>query len=273
MSHEASSWAVRQTVGSQGPKMLLVMLANHADKAGVCYPGQALLAAECECRRETISRHMKHLEDAGLIVRLERRRLNRSRTSDWVVLAPGMECGEMIPPNAEDYPAAVVEARSCAKSSCEDFAPSHVRISGGPEPSVEPSALRGRENARVRIAGKPVDPAAWALVAGVLAEFNAQTGRKLRLLTSAGEASDAAKRIHRCVKAYPDIDAAKYADIIRRTLASQWWGTDEPGIGVVFGPKVFEDNITRPGIQRRRPGSTSSGDLIAVLNAKIGDRP
>jgi hypothetical protein len=49
---------------------------------------------------------------------------------------------------------------------------------------------------------------------------------------------------------YRDLELEDYADIVRRTLASRWWGDGEPTPGVVFGPKVFEDNITRPGVRR-----------------------
>ena len=104
--------------------------------------------------------------------------------------------------------------------------------------------------ARPRISGRLVNAEHWQRTAAVLESFNDQTGRNLRLLTSAGEPSEAAKRIYGRVRAYPDITTAKHEDIIRRTLASRWWGDDPPSIGVVFGPNVFEENITRPGIPK-----------------------
>ena len=79
----------------------------------------------------------------------------------------------------------------------------------------------------------------------VLAEYNRQAGANLRLMTSAGKPSEAAKRIYLRIRDYPDITFDEYADIIRRTLASRWWGSGSPSIGVVFGPNVFEDNIAR----------------------------
>lgn len=131
----------------------------------------------------------------------------------------------------------------------------------------------GRACANVKISGKPVNAEHWQRTAGVLDLFNAHADRNLRLLTSAGEPSEAAKRIYGRIRAYPDIALAKHEDIIRRTLASQWWGHGPPSIGVVFGPNVFEENITRPGLPRRNGnGQMSKGEMIARLNAKIGDR-
>ncbi len=111
--------------------------------------------------------------------------------------------------------------------------------------SLRSPSARTRARGGVLISGKPVKPEAWELTETVLAEFNRQTSSKLRLRKSSGEPSEAAKRIYGRVAAYPDITFAEHQDIIRRTLSSRWWGTDRPSIGVVYGPKVFEDNITR----------------------------
>jgi hypothetical protein len=96
----------------------------------------------------------------------------------------------------------------------------------------------------------------WHLTTEVLAEYNRQTGSKLRAMTSAGKPSEASKRIYMRIKDYPDITFDEFADIIERTLASRWWGKDSaPTIGVVFGPNVFEDNITRkPGGKNDKQG-------------------
>lgn len=104
-----------------------------------------------------------------------------------------------------------------------------------------------RTATKLRIGGRPVDPGAWNLTARILAEWNAQTSRRWRLLKSSGEPSECAKRIYGRVLAYPDLTLAQHADIIRRTLASRWWGSGPASIGVVYGPNVFEDNIDRPG--------------------------
>lgn len=261
MSHEATSWAFAQQGLASGTKFLLVAIANHADKFGVCFPGRKYLADDCCTAPKTVTDNMGKLEAAGLIARCERRRKNGSRTSDWIVLAPhaGATRFPMLDAPMEEFPSQVAAlARSSNESSgyesCGDESgPGQVTFSGGPEPSVEPSVDRSAARARatLKFAGKPVDPEAWSLTDLVLEEYNRQTGRKWRLVTSGGQLSEAAKRIYGRVVTYPDLELEDHADIIRRTLASKWWGSEpNPGIGVIYGEKVFEDNIDRPGVPK-----------------------
>jgi hypothetical protein len=118
----------------------------------------------------------------------------------------------------------------------------------------EDSSLRSEgesaRGARPKVSGKEVNVEAWLLTGEVLAEFNQQAGKKLRLLSADGSPSEAAKRVYGRVMKYRDLELEDYADIIRRTLASRWWGDGEITPGVVFGPKVFEDNIARQGVSR-----------------------
>lgn len=109
------------------------------------------------------------------------------------------------------------------------------------------------EGACVRVSGKVVNETAWALTEQIVAEFTSQTGLKLRVLTSSGDPSEAAKRVYGRVVKYSDISFEEHRDIIARTLASKWWGSNQPTIGVVYGPKVFEENITRPAESLSKP--------------------
>jgi Helix-turn-helix domain len=71
-------WAIAQQVKPPARKLVLVALANHADNDGICYPGQALLARECELSIRELQRHLAALEEpeAGLISRERRKREN-----------------------------------------------------------------------------------------------------------------------------------------------------------------------------------------------------
>lgn len=141
MSVEAMSWAFRQECAS-GPKFVLVALANFAGKDGVTYRGQAAIVSATSLTTRTVSGHMAKLEELGLIARARRFRRNGSRTSDWTVLAPGMERGEMELPDVEEGPATLRELAEgdhrknlpVAKNDTD-----HRKISTGPEPLVEPS--------------------------------------------------------------------------------------------------------------------------------------
>lgn len=154
MSHEASSWAFAQQQPelATGAKFLLVAIANRADKSGVAWPGHKTLAHDCNCAIETVTPNMKRLEALGLLVRIRRRRKNGSRTSDWIVLAAGhAERLPMIDAPADEYPEEVASVARAVDdetspnessgdlSSPEDSTRPHLRKTGGPEPSEEPS--------------------------------------------------------------------------------------------------------------------------------------
>jgi hypothetical protein len=138
----------------------------------------------------------------------------------------------------------------------------------------------GRERGRapvVKVSGKPVKKQPWALTDRILTEFNEQTGRDMRLLTSGGEASDAAKRIYLRVLAYTDLTFEDHQRIIRNTLASKWWGDDRPSVGVIYGPRVFEENISRKAIPAGKQAKAAAKDertknrLAAMQRVMGGD--
>ena len=68
MSFEAMAWASKQDTGSSSSKLVLLMLANHANgHTGQCNPRHKMLAQVCEMTVETLKTHLKRLEAAGLI--------------------------------------------------------------------------------------------------------------------------------------------------------------------------------------------------------------
>lgn len=231
---------------------MLLVLADGCDGTGVTFRGQAYLAEVTGFTARTVSAHMAVLERAGLIGRVQRFRKNGSRTSDYTVLAVTEGRGQMSLPTLGEVPDSVRDLADHRKNlPVEKNSIDHRKKRGGPDPSEEPSVMRGaRAGARLTISGKPVLRDAWVLTGDILKEFNAQTGREMRLLTSGGEASEAGKRIYLRVVAYPDLTLDDHRRIIENTLASHWWGDERESIGVVYGPKVFEDNISRKATRR-----------------------
>lgn len=86
MSNEAITWAYQQTAPSPGAKFVLVALADMADEAHSCFPGQAKLAAMTGQGERTVRRQLAELEAAGLVVREHRFGERGHRTSDRYVL-------------------------------------------------------------------------------------------------------------------------------------------------------------------------------------------
>lgn len=87
MSHVATAWAYRQPIDNPGRKFVLVALADFADEAWSCYPGQERLAAMTGQTSRSVRTHLARLEDDGLIQREARFLTNGRRTSDRYVLA------------------------------------------------------------------------------------------------------------------------------------------------------------------------------------------
>lgn len=82
------TWAFAQDVEPPA-KLVLLALANRANhETGLCHPGQALIGRECSMSDRTVRRHLKTLEQRGLIVRRARMLPEgRGRTSDEYLLA------------------------------------------------------------------------------------------------------------------------------------------------------------------------------------------
>lgn len=85
MSYKATAWAYDLPL--KGPaKIVLVALADFADEAGSCYPGQERLALMTGLSRATIQRALQRLEGMGLMTREHRYDRRGYRTSDRYVL-------------------------------------------------------------------------------------------------------------------------------------------------------------------------------------------
>ncbi|ATJ90427.1 hypothetical protein HK16_09755 [Acetobacter senegalensis] len=69
MSFQAMAWAAKQDLKC-GPKMVLMMLAHHADgKSNECHPSLQTLAQESGLSRRAVCRYCSDLEKSGLISR------------------------------------------------------------------------------------------------------------------------------------------------------------------------------------------------------------
>lgn len=85
MSVEATGWAWRVEGLRPVQRLLLVALADYADEAWSCYPGQTLLAERACCSERTVREQLAVLEEQGAF-RRERRYADGLRTSDRYVL-------------------------------------------------------------------------------------------------------------------------------------------------------------------------------------------
>lgn len=273
MSAEAYSWACRQTGMRPGAKLLLAMIANHAGKSGVAFPGRGTLSEECCYRPASVTDNMALLVEGGWLARFDRRRANGSKTSDWLVLAPNAEDrGEMTDADEHEYPAEIasVARRSSGSVSVPNpggsgpvSPPGQVRFSGGPEPLEEPTTphrnLKTEEEPQttndflgaqlvtreeipvVRSRGKIVRPPIVADAVKALRFFCERTGQRVAPFTARGVPSEALSRIITAMLDHPEVQTI-YRRMIDRNLQEPWWD-GRPTVGAIFGPKALDTTL------------------------------
>lgn len=81
MSNKAITWAFEQELPTID-KFVLVVLADYADEANTCYPGQAMIGRRVGASVSTVHRAIKRLEARRLIEREARWVGKGERTSD-----------------------------------------------------------------------------------------------------------------------------------------------------------------------------------------------
>lgn len=120
MSFQAMAWAAKQELKC-GPKMVLMMLAHHANnKSNDCHPSLQTLADECGLSRRAVCRYCSDLENEGLITRKGRAQ-NGAQISNIFTLNIG---GEVV----TDSPTTVTDMHF--GSDCESY-PSDCESQGG----------------------------------------------------------------------------------------------------------------------------------------------
>lgn len=212
MSSDATMWAKRITTGSANTKHVLRALADYADEAWSCYPGQERLARETELSVRTVRRILDSLEETGVITREERRRPDGYRTSDRIYLNkdhPGISPDTMSgePPSSPDI--GDRPHRTSTTTSPDTVTGQELQV----EPPVEPQGrARVAEPLLVVVddpdAGAPSFEAFWHL-------WPQRNGRKL----GKGQARQKWQALGRPERLAAMTGAANYADASSRRLA------------------------------------------------------
>ncbi len=122
MSIKAMSWVFDLELPPT-PKLVLLVLADHADDQGFCFPGTATISRRASVSERTLTRVLAKLEEQGYIARSRRHLANGNRTSDGYLLTPDQATEWRLdqPPSEHDQPPAVASTG---------------------EPSVEPSVKK-----------------------------------------------------------------------------------------------------------------------------------
>lgn len=167
MSVEALTWALR--VGGLTPraKLVLIGLADGADRATwSCYPSRKTLAEVGDCSVDTVDRAMKELIHAGHIKVSGRTRNGGGQSSNLYTLTPSRNYAAPPPPAADLRPSPPAEM---PRGEPHSYAAGGAASGAAPyEPSLEPSinnriASKDQINSLIERAGDACDPTAPGL--------------------------------------------------------------------------------------------------------------
>lgn len=104
MSVKAVTWALEQRIKDPRAHLLLINLADFADKDHRCFPGQPLLASRLGRSVDTVQRLLQKLDGLGLIQSGRRNTSQGYRTSNWYCLNVEVSVGLTEPPSSGGGP-------------------------------------------------------------------------------------------------------------------------------------------------------------------------
>jgi hypothetical protein len=127
MSFKAVAWAWEQRGLTPSQRIVLIGLAQHADKNGDCFPKVSSLADECELSQRAVELATKELSDRGIINVTRRKRQDGSLTSNlyrlniYAVFAvsgeeDSLEGGDLVSPGGDTDSPLLNESESVIKT-------------------------------------------------------------------------------------------------------------------------------------------------------------
>ena len=243
MSVKAMAWAWTQEALSEGEKLLLMAVADHADDEGVCWPGQVGLAKKCGVTDRTVRTRLKKLETLGLIAREPRYNAEGKRTSDRITLnfTTGKSFRRKIfPPEttASGEPSEGTVPSTGVSTSTQENSSSTGKEP--PTPTKPSTSTTSGKPPPVQVDRLRLTNGEWQMAQAIIAEFNAQVGTRFSLLGSRGRPTEHLKRIVGRIRENPEVPLERHLEVIRHTCANPWWGAKAPtSIGVIYGPQAF----------------------------------
>ncbi len=75
-----------------GQKMVLLALCDHANDDGACYPSQNKIAQKCSMSMRAIVRHIKWLENHGILVKERRQNTNIRKSNLYLISLDNYQC-------------------------------------------------------------------------------------------------------------------------------------------------------------------------------------
>jgi DNA-binding transcriptional ArsR family regulator len=246
---------LRDARRSMGARMTWVMLAAYAWGSDTAFPGQERLGEDLGVGERQVRRHLKELEDAGLL-RIEQRGLGMTNLYRLIVPGPDkyVRSDRTSPPVQErtdmsDKEDSVEE--DSGKEGHHLLPSEQTSLLGNTDDSLAlPGGKEVRTNfgRKIKVDGKKVERATVALGEAALDEFCRLTGRKLRPYTGSGKPSPALTRILTKLVETPGLDEGGVRRIVRNVVANPpGWVEGKIEVGHIFGPNAWEHSLENEG--------------------------
>lgn len=161
MSYELTARAIATEVGNPLRKLVLIKLADNANKAGECWPSYKYLAEACEMANSSVRLHVKELERAGFI-KVERRKGPKGNNSNLYLLT--------LPPMPTDSTPTPADGEPYADrrhTLCRQIAPE----------SVIESVIEPINESKAHCAKSKVIPVPGRMIPGVYQKSNREQVR------------------------------------------------------------------------------------------------
>jgi hypothetical protein len=231
MSIEAMNWARKILTGCPGRKAVLMSLADRADEQWSCFPSLALIAAETELCERSVRRHLRELEDQG-VVYTENRPGRRSRYTIGAGITPDMKSSQ-TPDTESGHPGHRVRPDNVSARTKTTGTPDKNDIPPAPpiriNPHLEPSVPVGSG-----------EEAIWKASTKAMRQRSsrAELGKALKVAVRDTPAEKMLAALKRYVAEDPDVLADRGQPAIHRWVQARRYEpwleddpTDAPGAG------------------------------------------
>jgi Helix-turn-helix domain len=127
---ERINWALDQEVGNPTRKLILVHLSILAASKGYCWVKQSTLAANAECKRQTVNEHIGALVDEGFIAKRPQHRADGMRRDNEYLL---LYHADVKWPDGTSPLMSGNRTSRCQPTQTSSVSPRRQVMSGGPD--------------------------------------------------------------------------------------------------------------------------------------------
>lgn len=137
MSMELMVRAMKTSVGNPLRKLVLLKLADNANDQGECWPSYQYIADQCEIGRSTVRKHIKDLNEQGLLKIENRLGGEKGNKSNVYILT--------LDPVSPDSTGVARDSIGVPPDSTPPVPPDSTRTSHSSEPVIEPNTPKSPE--------------------------------------------------------------------------------------------------------------------------------